>query len=267
MNQLDPRATEPRRRRLSNVGLPPPVAKSGLETVLHSALNERDDTALAEAMRRMRPVMIRLAMDHVHSLDDAEDLIQETWMAALRGIRRFQGRALLSTWILRILSYRARTMGKRAARSIPVSWAAAGAGDGWDSSAVPFFGQRPEQTDDGVGVRELHEALSVAMARLPPKQREVFSLRALEGRSAEDVCDRLGVSAGNQRVLLHRARSQVQRRLSVYSGRASRSPDGDSDSHGCRGFPAMGAMVCTWEFHAWSGRLFPREMSDTGHLN
>jgi RNA polymerase sigma-70 factor (ECF subfamily) len=217
-----------RPRRLSNVGLPPPHAVSGIEGVLQRALVQGDDAALAEAVGRMRPLMSRIAMDHGRSSDDAEDLIQETWVAALRGIRRFEGHALLSTWLLRILSYRARTMSRRAARSIPISWVP-GAIEASGDSSVPFFGQRPDEPDDAVGVRELRDALGVAMATLPPKQREVFGLRALEGRSAAEVCDQLGLSPANQRVLLHRARSQVQRRLSVYWPRARRTPGDDSE--------------------------------------
>jgi RNA polymerase sigma-70 factor (ECF subfamily) len=230
---LDP----PPARERGNGGVPPPAAAdTGLEMLLHRALLDRDERALAEAVRRMRPAMHRVAIDHGASSDDAEDLIQETWVAALGGVQRFQGRALLSTWLLRILSYRARTRHRRAVRSIPMSWLSA-TGDGWDAGAEPMFGRRPSRPDETVGLRELHESIAEAVATLPPRQREIFGLRDVEGESAEHVCRTLGVSPGNQRVLLHRARSQVRRRLSGVWGRARRTPDDDAGAHGWRRAP------------------------------
>jgi RNA polymerase sigma-70 factor (ECF subfamily) len=210
---------------------PPPNAVSSLEALLARALHERDERALDEAIRRMRPAMQRVAVNHGSSPDDTEDLIQETWLAGLAGVRRFQGRALLSTWLLRILSYRARTLHRRATRSVPMSWLAA-AGDEWEADAEPAFGRGTSRPDEAVAVRELEESIAEAMSSLPSRQREVFSLRDVEGESAEQVCRTLGVSPANQRVLLHRARSQVRRRLSGHWGRARRTPGTDADAHG-----------------------------------
>lgn len=217
-------------------GVPPPSRAAGLETLLERALVARDERALREAIHRMRPAMQRVALDHAMSPDDAEDLIQETWLAALAGIRRFKGRALLSTWMLRILSYRARTLHRRTARSVPMSRLAA-AGDGWEAEAQPAFGRAPSAPDEAVGLRELHESIAGVMSSLPARQREVFGLRDVEGESAEDVCRALGVSPANQRVLLHRARSQVRRRLSTHWGRARRMPGNDADAHAQRRSP------------------------------
>jgi DNA-directed RNA polymerase specialized sigma24 family protein len=157
-------------------------------------------------------------------------------------------------------------MSRRPARSIPVSWLASHTLDGWENLAVPFFGQRPDEPDDAVEVRDLHEALDDAMAALPPKQREVFCLKALEGRSASEVCDLLGVSPANQRVLLHRARSQVHRRLAVYWPRARRAPGNDADTLGCHGH-WRASSVCRWELPAFAWYVFAPAMADTVHLN
>jgi RNA polymerase sigma-70 factor, ECF subfamily len=226
------RAVAPRPdREQRNSWVPPPSRPIGsLETLLHRALRERDERALGEAIRRMQPAMQRLATNHGSSLDDAEDLIQETWLAALDRIQRFQGRALLSTWLLRILSYRARSLHRRGMRSVPIS-SLAGSDQAWEARAEPMFGPAPAHPDEAVGVRELHESIAEAVADLPQRQREVFALRDVEGESAEHVCSTLGVSAANQRVLLHRARSQVRRRLSPHWGRARRTPDKDADAH------------------------------------
>jgi RNA polymerase sigma-70 factor (ECF subfamily) len=150
-----------------NAGVPPPEARVELDTLLRRALVQRDEHALAEAVRRMRPAMSRIAMDHVVSPDDAEDLIQETWLAALHGIGRFQGRALLSTWLLRILSYRARTLRRRAARSMPFSRLTAVAGEDWEAWAEPLVGGRAAGPDETVRARELEESIAAAMEGLP----------------------------------------------------------------------------------------------------
>jgi RNA polymerase sigma-70 factor (ECF subfamily) len=199
-----------------------------LEALLEHALVHRNESSFAEAVRRMRPSMLRLALRHVRSPEDAEDVIQDTWLAALRGVERFEGRSLFSTWILRILSYRARTHGKRASRSIPFSRTALEPGD--IDVANPLFAHRAASADEATDTRELRDVLARALVELSPRQRQVFRLRELNGLTSGQVCERLGLTPGNERLMLHRARTHVRGRLSAYLGRLRRTPVHEGDA-------------------------------------
>jgi RNA polymerase sigma-70 factor (ECF subfamily) len=153
----------------------------------------------------------------------AEDVVQDTWLAVVRGLDGFEGRASLKTWIFHILVNRARTRAVREARTVPLSSladAAAQEGPALDPALFDRDGRwaRPPQTLDADPERhllaaELRGRLVEAVAELPEAQRAVIALRDLAGLPSEEVCDLLGVSAGNQRVLLHRARARVREAL------------------------------------------------------
>ena len=112
-------------------------------------------------------------------------MIQDTWIAALRGVRKFEGRSRLSTWILRILAYRARTHGKRASRSVPFSLAslAPGAID----EAEPLFARPAAPPDEVADAREMRDVLARSLLDLAPRQRQAFRLRELNGLSASET--------------------------------------------------------------------------------
>lgn len=217
MNPKNLRSPEERVGTLPNADLPPPDRKPlSSEALLRSALLDGDARAFDEATRRMMPVMARIAAHYVRSPDDAQDVIQDTWLSALGAIHRFEDRASLRTWLLRILTYRARTAGRRASRTIPMSQlGAADAPDRpmWDIE-TPLFAHGPVNPDDELLAAELTDAVAQAAAELPARQREVFVLRDVEGWTSEDVSRRMDVSAANQRVLLHRARAALRRNLS-----------------------------------------------------
>jgi RNA polymerase sigma-70 factor (ECF subfamily) len=151
--------------------------------------------------------MLRVARSFVRSLDEAEEVIQETWLAVLNGIDRFEGRSSLKTWIFRILVNRARTRARREARTVAFSSLPPGI-DEWAGDAVG--------PDQAVIDNELRVVLERAVATLPKVQRLVISLRDIEGWPADEVCEALELSAANQRVLLHRARMRVRELLSSY---------------------------------------------------
>ena len=206
------------------------------EAATIAALRAGDEAAFTELVRQYQPVMMRLAQAFTPTRAVAEEVVQETWLGVLRGIDRFEGRSSLRTWILRILVNRAKTRGERERRCLPFS-SLADDGDGgpavdpdrflpadhpqWPGhwAAAPSSWHRdPEERLLG---REVTELVREAIAGLPPGQRVVVSLRDVEGWSAEEVCNTLGLSAVNQRVLLHRARSAVRRTLETYlDGRA-----------------------------------------------
>jgi RNA polymerase sigma-70 factor (ECF subfamily) len=199
---------------------------------LVQALRAGDERAFMRLVDMYSSALLRVAMMYVSSRAVAEDVVQDTWVGVLRGIDSFEGRSSLKTWIFKILVNTARTKGRREARSIPFSSAApadsgepsvdpdrflpgdhAGRPGGW--AVGPAEWETPEErllAGETLGVIE------EAIAELPPAQREVITMRDLEGWPARDVCNALEISDTNQRVLLHRARSKVRMALERYFG-------------------------------------------------
>lgn len=154
-----------------------------------------------------RASMMRVARAFVRTAEDAEDVVQETWLAILKGLKRFQGRSSFNTWAYRILVNRARSHARRQSRTLPFSQTSV------DIDAIAGVGANPEQQY----LRgEMRSKIDDAIAALPPQQKHVIYLRDVEGWSADEVSMKLGLSSGNQRVLLHRARTDVRRRLQAY---------------------------------------------------
>ena len=190
------------------------------ERALVAALRRGDGAAFAALIDQHSAMMLRVARMYVSSDAVAEEVVQETWIGVLNGIERFEGRASLRTWIYRILMNIARTRGVREARSMPFSSAPATAGaepsvdpdrflesgDGrWAFAPVPW--PSPEES---LLSGETRTVILDAIEKLPPSQRQVITLRDIEGWSSEEVRNALDLSETNQRVLLHRARSKVR---------------------------------------------------------
>lgn len=149
--------------------------------------------------------MRRVAIAITRDAAVAEEAVQETWLALLRGIGGFEGRSSLKTWVFRILVNRARTLAARESRSITLS--------GEWTTAVADWRRSPE---DALLDREMRGVVLEAVAALPAAQREVITLRDIEGWSAADVTEVLRLTDANQRVLLHRARVAVRRAVMEY---------------------------------------------------
>jgi RNA polymerase sigma-70 factor (ECF subfamily) len=189
-----------------------------------------DDQAFAELVEAYHRPLRRVALGIVRSPAVADEVVQETWLAVIRGIDAFEGRSSLKTWLFRILINKARTRAERERRTIPFSSVATGdEGPAVDQSRFldgrherwPGHWASPPARWDEVPEQQLlgREALKRignAIDRLPPAQREVIVLRDVEGWASDEVCAQLGVSEANQRVLLHRARSKVRRSLETY---------------------------------------------------
>ena len=175
-----------------------------------------DEQAFASLVTSYSGSMLRLARAFVPNTAVAEEVVQETWLAALRGLAGFQGRSTLKTWLLGILINKARTAGAREQRSMPM----ADAGPAVDRSRFGVDGawtEPPERwveaADDRIVAAKLAGRLHEAIDDLPPRQREIVVLRDVEGLSSEDVCSVLEISDANQRVLLHRGRSRLRQAL------------------------------------------------------
>ncbi|SRR6266508_836351 len=204
------------------------------ELGLVEALRAGDEAAFMTLVDRYGPSMLRLAMVYVRNRSVAEEVVQETWLGVLRGIDRFEGRSSLKTWIFRILTNTAKTRGQRESRSVPF-----GSFGDEDEPAVdpdrflppdhprwPGHWSSPPSGWSGVPEERLvgKETLGViaqAVEALPPAQREVITLRDLDGWTSDETCNALGLTETNQRVLLHRARSKVRRALEEYLGNGS----------------------------------------------
>jgi RNA polymerase sigma-70 factor (ECF subfamily) len=196
------------------------------ERELLERLRAGDEQAFERLVARHYGTMLAVAQSYVRTRAVAEEVVQEAWIGVIKGLDRFEGRSSLKTWILRILVNIAKTRGAREARSVPF---ASLAPEGDEPAVDPerfrgphdaFPGHWWSYPGDWRGLPEERllgrETVGIAMAAiaaLPPAQRTVIVMRDVQGCSPEEVCAVLDVTDGNQRVLLHRARSRVRKAL------------------------------------------------------
>jgi RNA polymerase sigma-70 factor (ECF subfamily) len=195
-------------------------------------LRAGEEDAFMDLVRRYSASMLRVAQMFVPSRAVAEEVVQETWLAVLQGLDRFEGRSSLKTWLFRILTNRAKSRGERERRTVPFA-ALAAAETGDDVPAVDpgrfappgdpnqdFWASPPRRWEESPEKRlQSNETFALVRAeidRLPPMQRLVITMRDIEGWSSAEVRNALEVSETNQRVLLHRARSRVRAALEGY---------------------------------------------------
>jgi RNA polymerase sigma-70 factor, ECF subfamily len=194
-------------------------------------LRAGDDVAFRELVTRHDRAMKRIALTFVRSPSVADEVVQETWLAVIKGLERFEARSSLKTWIFRILTNRAQSRGAREQRTTPFSSLAPSddedgptvdpdrflppghAAAGYWSVTPSHFFELPEER---LLAAETSALVAAAIEQLPQRQRQVIRLRDVEGWDAEEVCACLKLSQANQRVLLHRARSAVRSRLEEY---------------------------------------------------
>jgi RNA polymerase sigma-70 factor (ECF subfamily) len=194
------------------------------EAALIARLRSGDESAFRALIEMYHAMLVRVARMYVSTQAVAEEVAQETWLAVLQGIDRFEGRSSLKTWLFRILTNRAKTRGIREGRSLPFSALEPdepaveadrfhGADHAWPGHWAAAPTGFPEER---LLAGETREVIERAVEALPPTQRAVISLRDIEGWDAEEVCNALTLSETNQRVLLHRARSAVRAALEQY---------------------------------------------------
>jgi RNA polymerase sigma-70 factor, ECF subfamily len=202
----------------------------GEDAALLAALRAGDERAFARLVELHHASLVRVARQYVATREIAEDVAQDAWLGFLRGLDTFEGRSSLRTYLFRIVMNLARTRGVRDARSAPfsslarddeqgpsvdpdrfVQAPAAGAGH-WISPIRPWSGSAEQIALSDEAVQTVYDAI----AELPDVQRRVVTLRDVEGFGADEVCDLLELSEGNQRVLLHRARTKLRHALAEY---------------------------------------------------
>ena len=199
------------------------------EADLVARLRAGDEAAFAGLVDRYYGTMLRVALNYVASREAAEDVVQETFLAVINGIDRFQARSSLRTWMFRILVNQAKTRGEREGRTRPFSSFGSGVDEEeravdadrfiaegrWAGfwSAPPPAANLPEAQ---ALAAEVGDQLLKVIDTLPPAQRAVLELRDVDNLSASEVCELLDISEANQRVLLHRARSKARAALERY---------------------------------------------------
>ena len=195
-------------------------------------LREGDAAAYRQLVRRLHGSLVRLAASIIGSQAQAEEVVQDSWMAVHTGIARFEGRSSLATWIFSIVLNRARTRIAREGRLVGLG--ALMEGTSPNERGVPLDQFRPdghwagtprvwEELDPErvVAGRQLWDHARAVIDRLPSGQRAVLLLRDMEGRDAGETCLLLEISAENQRVLLHRARCRIRREIDLLLGVAA----------------------------------------------
>ncbi len=196
-----------------------------------AALRAGDEAAFASLIDRHYQSMLRVARLHVATREAAEDVVQETFLGLISGIDRFEARSSLRTWMFRILVNRAKSRGERERRSQPFSSLESEL-DADEPAVDPdrfrsngrwagFWCTPPSAEhlpEAGVLAAEVGDRLAAAIDALPPVQRTVITMRDVQGLSSAEVCDLLDLTQGNQRVLLHRARSKARADLERYLG-------------------------------------------------
>jgi RNA polymerase sigma-70 factor (ECF subfamily) len=229
---LDPGSTTPSSESRSTKASRSIYSGSTDDLDLIAALRSGDELAFTQLVGTYQNRLLRTARTYVNSEAVAEEVVQETWLGVLKGLESFEGRCSLKTWIFQILINRARTRGKREGRMIPFSVMfdpqtdpGAPAVDpslfndngpeslgGWISPPRDW-GKSPEQA---LLSQESRALVQAAIDALPSSQKQVITLHDVQGWTSREVCDILGISEANQRVLLHRARSKVRQALDQY---------------------------------------------------
>ena len=192
------------------------------DSAIIEALLAGNTRVFAQLVEAHNDTMLRIASSMLPSQGVAEEVVQETWLAILKGLPRFEGRSSLKTWMFRILTNRARTRGRREGRTIPMS-ALGNAEDPMNAERFDQHGMwhtppdRWEGTPEKLAVdHEVGLQIEAAIEALPERQRTVLILRDVKGWSSTEVCEVMEISETNQRVLLHRARAKVRATLARY---------------------------------------------------
>ena len=170
--------------------------------------------------------LVGVATAIIGSRAQAEEVVQDTWLAVFAGVDRFEHRSSLVTWVFSIMLNRARSRASREGRLVGLPPVLEGTEPGGRAADETEF--KPDGHWQGVprlwdelsperivGDRQLWDHVTQAIERLPASQRAVIVLREMEGREAEEACEVLGISAENQRVLLHRARGRIRQTINA----------------------------------------------------
>lgn len=198
------------------------------DAALISRLRGGEEDAFAEIVGAWSPAMLHVARGFVSTHASAQEVVQDAWLAVLRGLGDFRGRSALRTWVLAITANLARRRGTVDSRTVP--WTDLvrdgdatvdparfrGPGDQWPGGWTPTGAPGPWGPEASVLSAEARAVLVDALDKLPVSQRTVVSLRDIDGLTSDEVCAALSITAGNQRVLLHRGHARLRQVLEDY---------------------------------------------------
>ncbi len=202
------------------------------EVAMLAALRRGDEAMFAAVVDRHTPAMLRVARGYVPSQEIAEEVVQETWIALLKGVEKFEGRSSLRTWLFAVMINIAKGRGVRERRDADAAIAAYTGGTvdpalfrgpneewpgdwkNWEQYPRAF----PETPESSLLATELVDVAKAELDKLPDRQRMVVTLRDMLGFDSGEVCELLDISAANQRVLLHRGRAALRLVLESYLG-------------------------------------------------
>jgi RNA polymerase sigma-70 factor (ECF subfamily) len=180
-------------------------------------LRAGDESAFAALVGRYQARLLRLAEATVGNRAVAEEVTQDTWLAVVRGVERFEGRSSFKTWLYRVLLNRARTAAGKERRSgcpHPPLDECFGRDGHWDTPPLPWA----DRVDESIVAAQLARRLPELLAQLPDHQRQVVLLHDVEHLTPDDISAMLGITGGNQRVLLHRGRARLRALLAADLG-------------------------------------------------
>jgi RNA polymerase sigma-70 factor (ECF subfamily) len=201
------------------------------EQRLLTRLRQSDEQAFDELVAKHHGALIRMAMGHVGDREVAEEVVQDTWMAVIESLDRFQGRSSLRTWIFGIMIHKAKDRGVREKRHTtfsdfqafddeqedavdPSRFHRSGEWAGhWAFPPQPWDDQTPEKL---LASQQAVQAMNRAIEALPATLKDVLILRDVEGVDAQEVCEILKITETNLYVRLHRARERVRRAVEIY---------------------------------------------------
>ncbi|AGB23216.1 RNA polymerase sigma factor, sigma-70 family [Mycobacterium sp. JS623] len=199
------------------------------ETTILAGLRAGDEGAFAQLVDQHAPSMLRVARGYVPSREIAEEVVQETWIALLKGIDNFEGRSSLRTWLFAVMINIAKARGLRERRDADAAIMAFTDGTvdpaRFRTADDPYPGHWkqgeqpspfPDTPEGSVLSNELVDVAGRELDRLPDRQRMVVTLRDMLGFDSGEVCNMLDISVANQRVLLHRGRAAVRQALEEY---------------------------------------------------
>jgi RNA polymerase sigma-70 factor (ECF subfamily) len=199
------------------------------ESTLIAGLRDGDEAAFARLVDQHTPSMLRVARGYLPSREIAEEVVQETWIALLKGIDNFEGRSSLRTWLFAVMINIAKARGVRERRDADAAIAAYTGGTvdpaRFRTGDDPYPGHWkqgdepspfPETPEGSVLGDELVDVARRELDKLPERQRIVVTLRDMLGYDSSEVCEMLDISIANQRVLLHRGRAAVRQVLEHY---------------------------------------------------
>jgi RNA polymerase sigma-70 factor (ECF subfamily) len=220
-------------------------------------LRRGDDQAYRTLIRRFQGSLVGVAASIIGSRAQAEEVVQDAWLAVFSGIGGFEGRSSLVTWLFSIVLNRARTRASREGRLVGLPALMEGTPPGGRAVDVSEFKpdghwvEAPrlwEEIDPEriVGGRQLWDQVIETIDRLPAGQRAVIILRDIEGCAAEEACSLLDISAENQRVLLHRARGRVRQTIDNLTSAPSRAAVARSSPSRRQGAASVANRVIAW---------------------